>query len=80
MGYSNSIVRLGNICNVDDLYSTRRGVEKLNIGQTTLLRQINMEVDVMSGFPFVSEVFFFRESYEWSMLEIMLHIVRLQEK
>ena len=31
-------------------------------------------------FPFVSEVFFFRESYEWAMLKIMLHIVGWQGK
>ena len=34
----------------------------------------------MRGFPFVSEVFFFRESYEYSMLKIMLHIVGWKEK
>ena len=32
------------------------------------------------GIPFVSEVFFFRESYEWSILKIMLHIVGWQKK
>ena len=41
----------------------------------------NLTLITMCGFPFfVSEVFFFRESYEWSMLKIMLHIVGWQEK
>ena len=38
------------------------------------------EVDLVHGFPFVSEVFFFQESDEWSMLKIMLHLVGCQGK
>ena len=33
------------------------------------------EVDLVYGFPIVSEGFFFRESHEWSTSKIMLHIV-----
>ena len=34
----------------------------------------------MRGFPFVSEVLFFRESYGQSIMKIMLNIVGDQEK